>query len=524
MSCVLHGLTGQIDPNHYPSEFAKNDILDSTIHTVAASTSDLRRVWDFEQDPDEIKKIFNHAKRLDATPSFDEYIESMYIPGEDGSAGDYDGIYDHEMDDFDDDDFVLSDGAKKKKKKKKKKNRVKKEGDTGPETAEKKKRKKDRTKDKKEKKERRETSAEKRERREERRRRKQEKRERREKRRKRKELKELERRQRSQQNSLGLPDNADGERRDSAIDLTGDSQRDSEYSVTSKNEETSVDEEGSRKRRKHRKHKKHKSKRKRDRGDHSDKEKRHKRKKKRDKSKKERKSKNNVVDSNHSSAPNQPMENVNKQAIQDLVSNLNHHNQSNGVNGHSMKIVPDLSPVAPSDRVAVANPNRNVVEVIDLIEDSPMTHTSNDGHEETEKKEDVVVEAPRPRVSVTELNAVSIAEVSEPPKRRRRRRPRSKSNSKTNTPEAVAVEDRPKVVENETDKKDSDENSCDVNNVKAACLSSMIGDGIHTLAIDQKQEEKDEKDEKGNPSDSDGAGEDGVTSTATSAVIVIDSE
>merc|ERR1719249_443236 len=120
-----------------------------------------------------------------------------------------------------------------------------------------------------------------------------------------------------------------------------------------------------------------------------------------------------------------------------------------------MKIVPDLSPVAPSDRVAVnavANTNRNVVEVIDLIEDSPMTHTSNDGHEETEKKEDVMAEeAPRPRVSVTELNAVSIAEVSEPPKRRRRRRPRSKSNSKTNTPEAVAVEDRPKVEENETE-------------------------------------------------------------------------
>merc|ERR1712079_615099 len=80
---------------------------------------------DFEQDPDEINKIFNDAKRLDATPSFDydEMIESMYIPGkdDDASAGDYD----HEMDDFDDDDFVVSDNHRIKEQKKKKNSKKK---------------------------------------------------------------------------------------------------------------------------------------------------------------------------------------------------------------------------------------------------------------------------------------------------------------------------------------------------------------------------------------------------------------
>ena len=42
MNCVLHGLTGQIDASHYPSEVSEGDVLSSTVHTVTATISDLR--------------------------------------------------------------------------------------------------------------------------------------------------------------------------------------------------------------------------------------------------------------------------------------------------------------------------------------------------------------------------------------------------------------------------------------------------------------------------------------------------
>eukprot|EP01083_Nonionella_stella_P221323 790836_1 len=62
MSAVLHGLTGQIDTEYYPSQLNENehdDILAATVHTVAATKNDLRKVWGLERDPDEFAKIFN---------------------------------------------------------------------------------------------------------------------------------------------------------------------------------------------------------------------------------------------------------------------------------------------------------------------------------------------------------------------------------------------------------------------------------------------------------------------------------
>merc|ERR1712228_618973 len=83
MNCVLHGLTGQINANHGPLEVAENDVLSSTVHTVAATISDLRRVYEFEQDPMEISKIFNGRNGSNSL-SVDALNESCYIPeGED---------------------------------------------------------------------------------------------------------------------------------------------------------------------------------------------------------------------------------------------------------------------------------------------------------------------------------------------------------------------------------------------------------------------------------------------------------
>eukprot|EP01084_Bolivina_argentea_P151462 264353_1 len=101
MSAVLHGLTGQIDTEYYPSELNENDILATTVHTVAATTSDLRRVYDFEQDPHEISKIFNKGGRL--SQSVEANGESMYCPNdEDEQDGDYmqnETYFDDEEDD-----------------------------------------------------------------------------------------------------------------------------------------------------------------------------------------------------------------------------------------------------------------------------------------------------------------------------------------------------------------------------------------------------------------------------------------
>ena len=62
MNSVRRGLTGQIDAALYPEEFQKEDLLDSTIHTVATTVSDLRRVYHFDDDPDEMHKIFINKK------------------------------------------------------------------------------------------------------------------------------------------------------------------------------------------------------------------------------------------------------------------------------------------------------------------------------------------------------------------------------------------------------------------------------------------------------------------------------
>merc|ERR1712154_568984 len=117
MSSVLHGLTGRIDADRYPPEFKKEDILPSTIHNVAATTSDLRRVYNLEQDPEETAKIFNDYKNEDLSQNV-----SMYIPTNDN---DDDSDIDFNEISLDDEEFfdekeVDKNGKKHKKKKKKK--------------------------------------------------------------------------------------------------------------------------------------------------------------------------------------------------------------------------------------------------------------------------------------------------------------------------------------------------------------------------------------------------------------------
>merc|ERR1712154_626988 len=129
MSSVLHGLTGRIDADRYPPEFKKEDILPSTIHNVAATTSDLRRVYNLEQDPEETAKIFNDYKNEDLSQNV-----SMYIPTNDN---DDDSDIDFNEISLDDEEFFdekkmkkkkhKKRDHKKKKKKKKKKTKTKKE-------------------------------------------------------------------------------------------------------------------------------------------------------------------------------------------------------------------------------------------------------------------------------------------------------------------------------------------------------------------------------------------------------------
>jgi len=370
--------------------------------------------------------------------------------------------------------------------------------------------------------------------------RKQRKQERKERKRKRRESRE---RRRLEQSQKRLAASSGGEGRDSAIDLTGDS----EHSVYSKNGETSVDEEGSlrdsskKKKRKHHRKKKDKSKRKKQK---SDKEKS--KRKRVQNQKQEKKEKANDSNHSHSNGGNtnghsNPMSMGVVDAVQQLVDNLNrpHLCVSNGHNGHFIitnnqqhhqngHSVPALIP-APSNlnAIPVPIPNASIpkeVEVIDLIEDSPTTHTSNDGQEDTEKKQDIVVPQNGGEDAEMQMVEQKQSESKNLNSKRRRRPRRGRSKSKTNSPEANGVV-MASMDKDKDCKKDSEENSCDINNLpmQSTCLSAVIGDGINTLAIDQKQDEKDERDEKGNPSDSDDTGG-GAGNTAASGVIVIDSE
>eukprot|EP01084_Bolivina_argentea_P167847 291202_1 len=107
MNCVLHGLTGQINIKHYPNEFNENDILPSTIHNVAATTSDLRRVYQLKYDPNETNKIFQLQNNIQ---TLTRNNESIYMPDED----------DYNNSDSDLEDDLEHDTLNNEKKKKKK--------------------------------------------------------------------------------------------------------------------------------------------------------------------------------------------------------------------------------------------------------------------------------------------------------------------------------------------------------------------------------------------------------------------
>merc|ERR1719474_200355 len=392
-----------------------------------------------------------------------------------------------------DDDFVLSDSGRAQKKKKAKKEKNDKDKDKESKNG------KDKDMDPEARKQRKKERAKRR----------QEKRERKEQRRERRKKRKEKKRQRESA--------SEGDHRDSAIDLTADSEKDQSMNGGTDHNggtdnNTSVDEEGNRKKRKRRKRKKDKEKR----SKKKEKEKKHR--KKKDKHRKDRGSKHKQQDGvkrrvqMEVDATADAELQTNQHVVEELAVSHNHndhvHHQYNG-NAESLSVpVPALE----------ARPQRNEVEVIDLV-DSPTNS------EDTDKKHDgaehviVPLEAAVPEVKMSEVQNVEAPKVKNPVKRRRRRRGRSKSSSKTNSPEATTGETIESVNGQEVDKKDSDENSCDVHNVQpAAC--SLIGDAINTLAIDQKQEERDEK---GNPSDDDRAGEN-VASAATSTVIVLDSD
>merc|ERR1712129_492344 len=80
MSCVLHGLTDQIDTAFYPKEINVDEVLSSTVHTVAATTSDLRRVYELEVDPEEAKKIFNGSREKSLEYGEIDRDSSVYVP------------------------------------------------------------------------------------------------------------------------------------------------------------------------------------------------------------------------------------------------------------------------------------------------------------------------------------------------------------------------------------------------------------------------------------------------------------
>merc|ERR1712129_559831 len=85
MSCVLHGLTDQIDTAFYPKEINVDEVLSSTVHTVAATTSDLRRVYELEVDPEEAKKIFNGSREKSLEYGEIDRDSSVYVPNGHGS-------------------------------------------------------------------------------------------------------------------------------------------------------------------------------------------------------------------------------------------------------------------------------------------------------------------------------------------------------------------------------------------------------------------------------------------------------
>eukprot|EP00485_Elphidium_margaritaceum_P012309 CAMPEP_0202693840 /NCGR_PEP_ID=MMETSP1385-20130828/7860_1 /ASSEMBLY_ACC=CAM_ASM_000861 /TAXON_ID=933848 /ORGANISM="Elphidium margaritaceum" /LENGTH=921 /DNA_ID=CAMNT_0049349587 /DNA_START=41 /DNA_END=2806 /DNA_ORIENTATION=+ len=143
MNSVLHGLVGSISTDHYPTDITEDQVLDTTVRTVASTTSDLRRVYDFARDDSEFQRIFKgvNLQKGSADSSFELYKnskagESMYIPNDDELDGDYrdDMAMVHNVDDDDDEDedmgddddeFVLRDKKKKKKKKHKDKDKEK---------------------------------------------------------------------------------------------------------------------------------------------------------------------------------------------------------------------------------------------------------------------------------------------------------------------------------------------------------------------------------------------------------------
>merc|ERR1712087_820113 len=106
-------------------------------------------------------------------------------------------------------------------------------------------------------------------------------------------------------------------------------------------------------------------------------------------------------------------------------------------------------------------------EVIDLIEDSPMTT-------DTEKRQNVENDVTMPDVGTEESD-----QTDKQSKRRRRRRVRSKS--KTNSVESDVALD-PEQQNGDTVMQDSD-----VSNVK--CPSTVIEDGIDGMNIDETDEE-----------------------------------
>ena len=102
MNCVLHGLTGQFNTKHYPHDIKDSDILPSIVHTMAATISDLRQVYNFEQDASEFQKVFNNQNiRNCSVDSSFELNESMYIPDGDDSDIDYNEFAD-DVEDFQD--------------------------------------------------------------------------------------------------------------------------------------------------------------------------------------------------------------------------------------------------------------------------------------------------------------------------------------------------------------------------------------------------------------------------------------
>jgi len=150
MSCVLHGLTGNIDTNHYPETIKEEDILPSTVHTVAATRSDLRKVYNFEREAGEFERIFNGANLK--TTSADSSFEVNYAELIDSDIDFNDAAF-IESEDDGDEEYISNDDKKKKKKDKKPKDKDKgKEKQNGEKNDKKKNKEKDKDKEHKKKK------------------------------------------------------------------------------------------------------------------------------------------------------------------------------------------------------------------------------------------------------------------------------------------------------------------------------------------------------------------------------------